>query len=188
MRSLPSAKLSSRSLDIMIVLRVGNSTHLGSLFRMPHRSRCCGHGRLANRRSSTSAALDSRGSDRWRMALVRGSRRSWRKLHLAVDADSGEIIAQSLTDQETGDASQLEPLLAQIAEEIDQFTADGAYDGYPSYDAVLRHSAGARVVIPPRSNAIMRTWPGANWAASRAATTAPLNPPPIMATTGGLPS
>lgn len=34
-------------------------------------------------------------------------RRGWRKLHLAVDADSGEIIAHSLTNQETGDASQL---------------------------------------------------------------------------------
>ncbi|MVA00008.1 IS5 family transposase, partial [Agrobacterium vitis] len=82
------------------------------------------------------------------------SRRSWRKLHLAVDADSGEIIAHSLTDQETGDASQLEPLLDQINNEIDQFTADGAYDGAPSYDVVLRHSPGARVVIPPRSNAV----------------------------------
>jgi hypothetical protein len=84
------------------------------------------------------------------------SRRSWCKLHLAVDADSGEIIAHILTDQETGDASQLEPLLDQIDDEIDQFTADGAYDGYPTYDAVLRHSAGARVVIPPRSNAVER--------------------------------
>jgi hypothetical protein len=84
------------------------------------------------------------------------SRRGWRKLHLAVDADSGEIIAHSLTDQETGDASQLQPLLDQIDDEIGQFTADGAYDGYPSYDAVLRHSAGARVVIPPRSSAIER--------------------------------
>lgn len=83
-------------------------------------------------------------------------RRGWRKLHLAVDADSGEIIAHSLTDQETGDASQLEPLLDQIDDEIDQFTADGAYDGYPAYDAVLRHTAGARVVIPPRSNAVER--------------------------------
>ncbi|MCM2450040.1 IS5 family transposase [Agrobacterium vitis] len=82
------------------------------------------------------------------------SRRSWRKLHLAVDADSGEIIAHSLTDQETGDASQLDPLLDQINNEIDQFTADGAYDGAPSYDVVLRHSPGARVVIPPRSNAV----------------------------------
>jgi hypothetical protein len=82
------------------------------------------------------------------------SRRGWRKLHLAVDADSGEIIAHSLTDQEAGDTSQLKPLLDQIDDEIGQFTADGAYDGHPTYDAVLRHSAGAKVVIPPRSNAV----------------------------------
>lgn len=82
------------------------------------------------------------------------SRRGWRKLHLAVDADSGEIIAHNLTDQETGDTSRLEPLLAQIDDEIDHFTADGAYDGTPTYDAVLRQSAGARVIIPPRSNAV----------------------------------
>jgi hypothetical protein len=42
------------------------------------------------------------------------SRRSWRKLHLALDADSGEIIAHSLTDQDTSDTSQVEPLLNQI--------------------------------------------------------------------------
>jgi hypothetical protein len=33
------------------------------------------------------------------------------KLRLLVNADSGEIIAHSLTDQETGHASQLEPLM-----------------------------------------------------------------------------
>lgn len=81
------------------------------------------------------------------------SRRGWRKLHLAVDADGGEIIAHSLTNQGTGDVSQLEPLLDQIDEEICQFTA---YDGTPTYHAVLRHSSGARVVIPPRSNAVER--------------------------------
>jgi len=84
------------------------------------------------------------------------SRRGWRKLHLAVDADSGEIIAHSLTDQEVGDASQLEPLLDQIDHEIGQFTADGAYDGDPSYDAVPCHNPCAKVVIPPRSNAVER--------------------------------
>lgn len=75
---------------------------------------------------------------------------------MAVDADSGEIIAHSLTDQDVGDVSQLEPLLDQIDDEIGQLTGNGAYDGDPSYDAVLRHSAGARVVIPPRSNAVER--------------------------------
>ncbi|WP_397511365.1 IS5 family transposase [Rhizobium ruizarguesonis] len=84
------------------------------------------------------------------------SRRGWRKLHLAVDADGGEIMPHSLTNQGTGDVSQLEPLLDQIDEEICQFTADGAYDGTPTYHAVLRHSSGARVVIPPRSNAVER--------------------------------
>lgn len=35
------------------------------------------------------------------------SRRGWRKLHLAVDNDSGEIIAHTMTDQDTGDASHV---------------------------------------------------------------------------------
>ena len=42
-------------------------------------------------------------------------------------------------------------------DEIGQFTADGAYDGAPTYDVVLRHSAEARIVIPPRSNAVEQT-------------------------------
>ena len=45
------------------------------------------------------------------------------------------IVARSLpielTDQDTDDPSQVEPLLSQIDGEIDQFTADGAYDGKP---------------------------------------------------------
>lgn len=56
-----------------------------------------------------------------------------------------------MTDQDTGDASQVEPLLDHIDIPISQFTADGAYDGKPTYDAVTSHSAGATVVIPPRS-------------------------------------
>jgi hypothetical protein len=82
------------------------------------------------------------------------SRRGWRKLHLALDADSGEIIAHILTDQDTGDVSQVAPLLDQIDSPIGQFTADGAYDGKPTYDAVIDHSAAAAIVIPPRVNAV----------------------------------
>lgn len=61
-----------------------------------------------------------------------------------------------MTDQDAGDASQVGPLLDQIHMPIGQFTADGAYDGNPTYDAVSRHSANAVVVIPPRSNAMER--------------------------------
>ena len=41
-------------------------------------------------------------------------RRSWRKLHLAVDPDSGEILASELTTMDEGDASLVGPLLDQI--------------------------------------------------------------------------
>ncbi|RVH59108.1 IS5-like element ISRm33 family transposase, partial [Sinorhizobium meliloti] len=60
----------------------------------------------------------------------------------------------TMTDQDAGDASQVEPLLNQIDGRIGQFTADGAYDGKPTYDAVTDHSAAAVIVIPPRANAI----------------------------------
>jgi hypothetical protein len=92
-------------------------------------------------------------------------RRGWRKLHLAPDADSGDIIAYVMTDQDAGNDSQVEPLLDQIDAPIGQFMADGAYDGDPTYHTVIRHSAGAAIVIPPRSNAVEQ--PDAGLAAQR---------------------
>ena len=59
------------------------------------------------------------------------SRRKWRKLHLAVDAASGTIVAQTLTDQEVDDPSQVGSLLDQIDDPIVQVTADGAYVSAP---------------------------------------------------------
>ncbi len=38
-------------------------------------------------------------------------RRSWKKLHLGVDARTGRIVAATLTDREVDDASQVGPLL-----------------------------------------------------------------------------
>ncbi|MDH6269626.1 hypothetical protein M2360_005054 [Rhizobium sp. SG_E_25_P2] len=51
---------------------------------------------------------------------------NWRKLHLARDADSGDIIAHVMTDQDAGDASLVEPRLDPIDMPIGQFIADGA--------------------------------------------------------------
>jgi Transposase DDE domain len=81
------------------------------------------------------------GADQW-LEEKHGvkSRIGWRKLHLALDADSGEIIAHAMTDKAAGDASQVEPLLHQINMPIGQFTADSAHDGEPTYGAVSNHS------------------------------------------------
>jgi hypothetical protein len=82
------------------------------------------------------------------------SRRKWRKLHLAVDADSGTIMAHTLTDQDVDDPSRVAPLLDQIGTKIGRMVADGAYDGDPTYQANAAHGADIKVVIPPRSTAV----------------------------------
>ena len=82
------------------------------------------------------------------------SRRKWRKLHLAVDASNGMIVAQTLTDQDADDPSQVGPLLDQIDGGIGKVTADGAYDGAPTYATIAAHGDDIDVVIPPRSTAV----------------------------------
>jgi hypothetical protein len=51
------------------------------------------------------------------------------------------IVAQTLTEKEIGDPSQVGPLLDPIQEDIEQVTADGAYDGAPTYQTVPKHDA-----------------------------------------------
>jgi transposase len=77
-------------------------------------------------------------------------RRSWRRLHLAVDPDSSEILAAELTTTDEGDASRVGPLLDQIDGPVSAVLADGAYDGEPTYQTILDRHPDA--TIPPRSN------------------------------------
>jgi len=86
--------------------------------------------------------------------------RRWRKLHLGVDAASGMIVAQTLTDQDADDPSQVGPLLDQIDGRVVQVTADGAYDGAPTYQTIAAHGDEIEVVIPPRSTAVPSGEPG----------------------------
>jgi len=81
---------------------------------------------------------------------------TWRMLHLAVDPNTGEILASELTGNEDGDASQVGPLLDQILGPITSVTADGAYDGEPVYRAVAERQPDppVAVIIPSRSMAV----------------------------------
>ena len=104
-----------------------------------------------------STGLQVYGAGQWLEAKHGAkSRRKWRKLHLAIDAASGMIVAQTLTDQDTDDPSQVAPLLDQIGDPIGQVTADGA----PTYQTIAQHGDGIEVVIPPRSTSIPSGAPG----------------------------
>ncbi len=81
------------------------------------------------------------------------TRRSWRKLHIGTDADTGRIVAATLASSEVDDASQVGVLLDQVGP-LALFTADGAYDQGGVQGEVTRRSPNAAVVVPPRSNVV----------------------------------
>jgi transposase len=102
-----------------------------------------------------STGLKVFGAGEWQREKHGGKgRRTWRKLHLAVDPESGAILTSELTTTEDGDASQVGPLLDQISGPIASVTADGAYDGAPVYRIIAERDPAAAVIIPPRSTAV----------------------------------
>ncbi len=82
------------------------------------------------------------------------TRRSWRKLHLGVDADTGQIVAATLTTPDVDDGSQAGPLLDQVAGPVVSFTGDGAYDQDRVYASVAERHPEAEVIGPPRATAV----------------------------------
>ena len=82
------------------------------------------------------------------------TRRSWRKLHIGLDADTGQIVAAALTTKEIDDGAEVGPLLDQVAGPVASFTADGAYDQEGVSIAVAERHPEAAVIVPPRSTAV----------------------------------
>lgn len=78
-------------------------------------------------------------------------RRTWRKLHLAVDTKSQSIMASVVTTADVQDGEVVEDLLDQIQGPISQVTGDGIYDTQNCYKSIEEHEAVP--VIPPRKNA-----------------------------------
>ncbi len=81
-------------------------------------------------------------------------RRGWKVLHLATDADTGQIAASVLADRDADDGSQVGPLLDRIDGSVTSFTGDGAYDRDDVYAEVTARHPKVAVVVPPRSSAV----------------------------------
>ena len=75
-------------------------------------------------------------------------------LHLGVDANTGRIVAATLTSKDMDDASQAGPLLDQVSGAIASFTGDGGYDQNCVYDSVAQRHPDAAVIVSPRANAV----------------------------------
>lgn len=68
--------------------------------------------------------------------------RAWRKLHLAVDRDSGEILAAELSSRKTHDSTRAPKLLRQLDRGVAAAYADGTYDTAAVYQALREQGGG----------------------------------------------
>jgi len=102
-----------------------------------------------------STGLKVYGEGEWKVrAHGVSKRRTWRKLHLCIDAATGEIMVAAASENSVSDCAMFPEMLRAVAdeEEIEQISADGSYDRRKVY-AALNQRAVKRAAIPPRRGA-----------------------------------
>jgi hypothetical protein len=87
---------------------------------------------------------------------ARQRRRSWRKLHIGVDAETGQILASELTTSDVDDGSQVRALLDQITDPLASFTGDGAYDQAGIDGTVAQRHPAAQTIAGYKVMAMIR--------------------------------
>ena len=99
-----------------------------------------------------SSGLKIYGEGEWKVRVHgKSKRRTWRKLHIGVDADTGVIVAGALTTAEVHDSEMLPGLLSGMKGVLEAVGGDGAYDTREDHDAISE--VGAKALIPPRKGA-----------------------------------
>ncbi|MEM7303891.1 MAG: IS5 family transposase [Pseudomonadota bacterium] len=99
-----------------------------------------------------STGLKVFGEGEWKTRVHgKDKRRTWRKLHLGVDSETGEVHAHQLTGNDRGDGPELSGLLDQIDGSIEAVYGDKGYDSFACHRAVL--DKGAKPVIPAKKGA-----------------------------------
>jgi DDE family transposase len=105
-------------------------------------------------------AIDSTG-----LRLLRpgdGGAAGWRKLHVAVDPDTGRILAEEVTPSDVHDTRPVPAMLGRIAGRVGRVYGDGAYAGGPTHRAVT-----GRRQCPPKAEGVFRPRAPAVRAAAR---------------------
>lgn len=113
--------------------------------------------KVQGKRGSLNVCIDSTGlkvfgEGEWKVRKHGYSKhRVWVKVHLAIDPDTGQVIAGHTTTNSIDDASVTPKLLEQIDGDFTTIYGDSGYDKRKVYDATDKY--GARLIVPPRKNA-----------------------------------
>lgn len=96
-----------------------------------------------------ASGLKVYGEGEWKVRLQGADkRRTWRKLHISIDASTQQITSAILTDKDVVDPRVLPKLIKQVEPAVERIYADGAYDSRQCYRAIFKRKA--RPIIPPR--------------------------------------
>ncbi|BFI47616.1 hypothetical protein KD2_00590 [Yersinia pseudotuberculosis] len=99
-----------------------------------------------------STGLKVFAEDEWKVKKhSQEKRRVWRKRHLAVDADTYEVICADLSLNNVTDAEAFPGLIRQTHRKIRVASANGAYDTKQCHDELRRKKI--KSLIPPRTRA-----------------------------------
>ena len=102
-----------------------------------------------------STGLKVFGEGEWKVRThgTDGKRRTWRKIHLLVDRETGHVAAVEMTDNNVNDCLVL-PALLPARLDGDALLGDGAYHTKKAHRAV--HDKGGLLLTPPKVGA--RRW------------------------------
>lgn len=100
-----------------------------------------------------STGLKVYGEGEWKVRKHGYSkRRTWRKLHLSINPETHEIVAERLTSNSVADAQAGVEMLQGMKETVGTVSGDGAYDKRIFYDECQAQGID-NVIIPPQRNA-----------------------------------
>jgi len=127
--------------------------------------------RLSGGRRITDIVIDSSGlkvfgEGEWKVRQHgKSKRRTWRKIHLAVCADSQEIALSLLTENSESDGEALVAMADQLPATVERGYGDGAYDKTGCYQKFCER--GIIPIVPPQRGAILHETAKEPWMAAR---------------------
>lgn len=99
-----------------------------------------------------SSGLKVYGEGEWKVKVHgKSKRRTWRKIHIGINPDTGEILLCDLTKNSATDASVACDLLSSVKSKVNKAFGDGAYDDKQFRKKV--QEMGGQAIVPPDRNA-----------------------------------
>jgi hypothetical protein len=113
-----------------------------------------------------STGLKVHGEGEWKVKVHgKSKRRTWRKFHIGIDAETQNIVCCELTGNEKGDAEVAEGMLEKLPGKVKSARGDGAYDASRFRKKV--HDKGGVCIVPPPRDATYKNTVEMGWERER---------------------